>query len=35
MRYGAEGMGHALTGDKEVRLEEAEFVLGLAQALTD
>jgi hypothetical protein len=27
-RGDAEGVGHALTGEKEVRIEEAEFVLG-------
>lgn len=29
-RGDAEGVGHALTGDKEVRNEEAEFVLGVS-----
>lgn len=29
-RGDAEGVGHALTGDQEVRLEEAEFVLGVS-----
>lgn len=29
-RGDAEGVGHARTGDKEVRIEEAEFVLGVS-----
>jgi len=29
-RSDAEGVAHALTGDKEVRIEEAEFVLGVS-----
>jgi hypothetical protein len=29
-RGDAKGVGHALTGDSEVRLEEAEFVLGVS-----
>jgi hypothetical protein len=29
-RGDAEGVAHALTGDKEVRIEEAEFVLGVS-----
>ena len=29
-RGDAEGVAHALTGDKEVRVEEAEFVLGMS-----
>jgi hypothetical protein len=29
-RGDAEGVGHALTGEKEVRFEEAEFVLGVS-----
>jgi hypothetical protein len=29
-RGDAEGVAHALTGDKEVRIEEAEFVLGIS-----